>query len=679
MIKNEFLVIAIILSFILPINAVAEIPEGYYDAAVGKKGAALQTTLSDIISHRDPGYDALWSIYRTTDVRDDGRVWDMYSATTDFVFGDDQCGSYGGEGDCYNREHTIPKSWRGGTVYSDAHIVVPTDGYVNNRRSNYPFGEVGISNYVSAQNFSKLGTCQAAGYSGTVFEPNDEYKGDFARIYFYAATRYCNECGNWSGEGFSGTFPHLDEWVRVMMLRWHRSDPVSEKEIKRNDAVYATTQNNRNPFVDYPELAELIFGDMTDTPFTMGLKLPSLDMPMDGTTVDMGVVALSSSQSSITKQITVSGQNLTSDLKIALSGSDFFTLSQSTISAEAAQQGATITITYTPVVAGSHVATMTISGGGIGEPVEVLLQGMAIEDFAAIDAIDISHDAFTARWISHSQADNYELDVRQITTSDNEEKLIFDETFATIPAGWTHSGYTVIEKGMLRMASGSQNGSVSTVPCDLSRKSQLTITCAPYKESDASILYIEVDGVEVAQVDCAAGEVTETINLESATENSVITFKALKSHRVYLMAVRLISGSGKIQTPIEGFPLKVGNVTEYRVENLKAESDYIYTVTAYKGANKLATSNDVIVSTQKSLLPTTTRQEFYVYAYAGTIYVDNAPTNAQINCYTLEGYLQARRTVHTAREEIRMLPCGVYLVQVITSDGCYTTRLMVVR
>ena len=160
----------------------AEIPQGYYDEAIGKSGKSLQTTLAKIINHSDPGYDALWSIYESTDRRDDGKVWDMYSGTSDFTFGSDQCGNYGGEGDCYNREHSIPKSWRGGTKYSDVHIVVPTDGYVNNRRSNYPFGEVGASSYVSDNSFSKLGTCVTSGYSGTVFEPNDMYKGDFARI-----------------------------------------------------------------------------------------------------------------------------------------------------------------------------------------------------------------------------------------------------------------------------------------------------------------------------------------------------------------------------------------------------------------------------------------------------------------------------------------------------------------
>ena len=102
--------------------SIAEVPAGYYDSAVGKSGNALQEALSDLIGDKELGYDNLWEAYRTTDRRDDGKVWDMYSSTTDFVFGSDQCGSYSREGDCYNREHSVPKSWLGGRKYFDAQI-----------------------------------------------------------------------------------------------------------------------------------------------------------------------------------------------------------------------------------------------------------------------------------------------------------------------------------------------------------------------------------------------------------------------------------------------------------------------------------------------------------------------------------------------------------------------------
>ena len=180
----------------------AEVPAGYYDAAVGKSGEELQKSLSTIINNAtDVGYSGLWDLYRTTDKRPDGKVWDMYSDVTDFVFGTDQCGTYSSEGDCYNREHSVPKSWfsEQSPMKSDVWHVYPTDGKVNGMRSNNPFGEVGSGASSSKNGFSKWGKCVTPGYSGTVFEPNDEYKGDFARTYFYFATRYQNRINNWGG------------------------------------------------------------------------------------------------------------------------------------------------------------------------------------------------------------------------------------------------------------------------------------------------------------------------------------------------------------------------------------------------------------------------------------------------------------------------------------------------
>ncbi len=236
----------------------------YYKQAFGKRDAELKTTLSTIIS--DAGivtYDKLFQLYESTDVRPDGKVWDIYSDQTDFVFGIDKCGNYQKEGDCYNREHSIPKSWfnSASPMYSDGWHVIPTDGYVNNRRDNYPFGEVATPTYTSLNGFSKLGKAGNPGYSGIVFEPNDAYKGDIARILFYMATRYEGSCGNWSAGIFASEYPHLSPWVVELLLKWHRQDPVSTKESDRNKAMHRSEQGNRNPYIDYPELAELIFGN----------------------------------------------------------------------------------------------------------------------------------------------------------------------------------------------------------------------------------------------------------------------------------------------------------------------------------------------------------------------------------------------------------------------------------
>ena len=241
----------------------------YYQSANGKSGMALKTAMHTIIKqHTNIGYNGLWTAYYTTDQRADGYLRDWYSCTTNYVIGGDKQGnSYKKEGDSYNREHTVPQNWfnEASPMKADVVHVVPTDGYVNNRRGSYPFGEVNNIDYQSNQGYSKLGSCKSAGYNGTVFEPNDEIKGDIARIYFYMATCYQDKCGNWGGNIFTST--GLVTWEMNVMKAWSEQDPIDDVEIARNNAVYEV-QGNRNPFVDYPGLENYIWGDKTDVAFS---------------------------------------------------------------------------------------------------------------------------------------------------------------------------------------------------------------------------------------------------------------------------------------------------------------------------------------------------------------------------------------------------------------------------
>ena len=259
--------------------AFAQAPAGYYAAAEGKSGEMLRTALHNIIkTHSSVSYSELWQSFQTTDVRpDNGKVWDMYSDRPGgtpsyyFTFISDQCGNYSGEGDCYNREHSVPKSWFGGSVapmYTDLFHLIPTDGFVNSKRSNLPIGKVTNATWTST-NGSKVGTSNISGYSGQVFEPIDSFKGDFARIYFYMATCYKDKnLGVETQSNFSGG--DLKPWAKTLLLQWAAMDPVSQKEIDRNNAVWQI-QHNRNPFIDYPELAEKVFGSDT-SPFTTSIS-----------------------------------------------------------------------------------------------------------------------------------------------------------------------------------------------------------------------------------------------------------------------------------------------------------------------------------------------------------------------------------------------------------------------
>ncbi|WP_252097614.1 endonuclease [Pseudoalteromonas sp. NBT06-2] len=256
-------------------------PGNYYASTTGKSGYVLKTTLHNIIkNHTAKGYSALWTFYESHSLDNyyekDGSILDMYSekpsGTESYIYEKvtNQCGNYSAEGGCYNREHSFPKSWFGGKIEpmnSDVHHIFATDGFVNSKRSGYPYGEVGSASFTSTNN-SKLGSATASlGYTGTVFEPIDEFKGDLARAYLYMATRYEDIIATWTNESVYGAAilnatndQVFKPWVITMLLRWHKNDPVSQKEIDRNEAAF-DHQGNRNPFVDHPEFVDKIWSN----------------------------------------------------------------------------------------------------------------------------------------------------------------------------------------------------------------------------------------------------------------------------------------------------------------------------------------------------------------------------------------------------------------------------------
>jgi endonuclease I len=267
-------------------SSYGQIPSGYYNAAVGLSGNNLRTALRNITTNGHvklvytPG---VWNAYAYTDVRPaplNTKIWDMYSDIPGgtplyyYTLYTNQCGTASNEGDCYSREHCVPNSWWGGLddaahpQYSDLHHLFPADQYVNLYKSNNPIGQVGSYTYISS-NGSKVGPCSFPGYTGVVFEPINEYKGDFARAYFYIATRYMDSIGAWvkihptydSRYIIDTTTNNFKQWFIDMLIAWHNADTVSTKEINRNNAIYYNTgQHNRNPFVDHPEYVQAIWG-----------------------------------------------------------------------------------------------------------------------------------------------------------------------------------------------------------------------------------------------------------------------------------------------------------------------------------------------------------------------------------------------------------------------------------
>lgn len=672
----------VVLTCLFPFFVFAEIPAGYYDDAVGKSGEDLQKSLSTILNDAtDVGYNGLWNLYKTTDRRSDGKVWDMYSDVTNYTFGTDQCGSYGVEGDCYNREHSVPKSWfnKQSPMVSDIWHVYPTDGKINGMRSNNPFGEVGSGASSSKNEFSKWGKCVTPGYSGTVFEPNDEYKGDFARTYFYFATRYKGVAT--SGQGalvFTSTYPYITGWQLDMLLRWHKKDPVSPKELDRNEAVYDSRQGNRNPFIDYPELVDLIFGDSRNIPFMPdGGDAPYIEAPRNGSTVDMGIASVNSS-SPVTVQLSVRGRNIESAVSVEVGGNDSecFSVNRRELTADEVNNGTTVELAYRSSVVGSHEAVLEISGGGLKSPIIVNLKGQAIDDFVALPAKDITENSFVAAWTPKSEATDYELNVWYDDYSSSvPEKDILDVTFSSKPDSWTYEGYTAVESGKLRLGSGKDDGSAISPVVDLSADDvSITVEASPYRTTDNSVLYILVDDEPVDEISLPEGTVTKTIPFKGGTKSSKITFKAEKDHRVYLHSVKVKSGGGSTPVVLDGYPRRVGDVNEYMVSDLTPAVQYHYTVTPYIGEEAQSVSNTISVSTWSAAVDDMEADRVLIFTSENVLHILNAPMNTVASWYTMDGRLCGSRILHSEEVEWE-LPEGIYIVRVVSPSLQNTVRV----
>ena len=235
-----------------------------------KGGATLKTALYNLIkNHKQISYgsgsSSTWGAFYTTDaVIENGqrRVLDMYSSEKRYF------GSKGSAVSGMNIEHSVAKSWWGGTknnAYCDLHHLNPSDQNANSRKSNYPLGELTSVSWDNGVTF--VGKANIDGSSQNAYEPCDEYKGDFARVFMYMFTCYQDLTWEYTWMNYEkNTYPTLKPWAVKLLLKWHKQDPVSEKEVNRNNAVYAI-QGNRNPYIDYPQLADYVWGDSINYTF----------------------------------------------------------------------------------------------------------------------------------------------------------------------------------------------------------------------------------------------------------------------------------------------------------------------------------------------------------------------------------------------------------------------------
>ena len=503
----------------------------YYKNADGKQGSELKTAMCGIIySRTEKSYDYLWTAYQTTDVRSDGTIWDMYSNITNY---DPVNGAHSNsaEGSGFSREHSFPKSWFGGEVmpmFTDLHHLYPVDAYINGMRSNNPYGETSNPTYTSANCFSKLGTCTYPGYTGKVFEPADEYKGDFARTYFYMVTCYEEKLADWVTNYSASTevedvldgnkYPGLQEWQLNMLMKWAKNDPVSEKEINRNNAVYAI-QNNRNPFIDYPGLQEYIWGGLTNSVFSYDNYLLPVYMSF-----------------STTETIATVGEDFTepiltikpSGLNVSYSSSDetVATVNASTGEVTIVDDGVTtITATFAgndTYNIGSVSYTLTV-----GEPALTYGETLLYEGLSKYSGSD-ANQAMTTSYQN--------LDYKDWSS------------ITSVFAGGTTNAKS--NGGCLKFGSSSAAGSMTTGNITLTGGGTLTFYLKQYG-SDTGALNVTVTGAtaDVTSFSSTNDWALCTVNLSKVTDNVTITLES--KNRVYVDEIKLTS-NGTLELANDG-------------------------------------------------------------------------------------------------------------------------------
>lgn len=402
---------ALLLFFVLLVSA-AEMPDSYYSAANGKSDSILKSSLSQIIRKHTvlsygSGSNSSWYCFYYAD-RDTvtGLCMDMYSDDwKPFV-------TPGAVVSGCNIEHSFAKSWWGGSkndAYKDCFHLNPSNSTANSSRGNYPLG-VPTTDIKSNTGSLRVGKATYNGQTFFVFEPKDEYKGDFARAYFYMATCYGDEL-TWRkdnkdvGSYYAMRNPtdkdaYLEflDWEIEILLKWHRQDPVSPKEMHRADAVN-NFQKNRNPFIDYPCLAEYIWGNKkgeavdfahlmsTANPNYLGgddksgcsceITEPTITSPRKNATVNVGAANLNEE---LTATINVQGVLLTQNVSLAISGTNasLFKVSKTSLTAAQVLNGVDVVVSYKPTALGQHSATLTLSSGELAASTVVTLTGSCL-------------------------------------------------------------------------------------------------------------------------------------------------------------------------------------------------------------------------------------------------------------------------------------------------------------
>jgi hypothetical protein len=391
---------------------------------------------------------------------------------------------------------------------------------------------------------------------------------------------------------------------------------------------------------------------------------PTLTSPTANSSLGFGNVAYLHSG---TATVQIKGSNLTGDLTLALSGTSAakFSLPVTTVTQAQATAGYTLTITYNANAIETSSAVLNVSGGGLTSAVQVNLTATGTDDFMALPANNISTNSFNANWTTSAGATGYTLDVYNMTGTGTTAQTLLEEDFDSgIPGTWTTTGYNETQTSSnVRMASGSQNCTLTTGTLNMTQPTVITVKSKQYSNDTGAKLWVIAGATDTITAFVNSTDYqTFTYNIPSKS-NTTLSFYAVKGKRVYFDYVKLTT-EGTAQTPVSlgGYPKSVGNVLTYTVNGLTPSTTYYYNVTPE--GNSTGKSASITVQTTVSTGTTDMAgANIYCYPTPNGIAIRNLPGNSTVTVMNVVGktltVLQnADNTVEVKADK------GLYILQV---------------
>ncbi len=461
-----------------------------------------------------------------------------------------------------NREHVWPKaegfetSGAGGARGDPMHLMAG-NGYANNIHSNYYYGYVNTSSSYTncGSKYSNvsgniLGKSKTLGGSTNVFEPQDCDKGDIARAIFYMVARYnylsgsdsdgidsnnpnlalTQSLSDWANSGYSSTTSKQGKMgIMTDLLAWHHADPVDEYEIHRNNLLYTNYTNNRNPFIDFPEWADFIWGSVNyngstyvsnDTSPT-GYATPSSDTINgynSGSGISVTGVTLNKNSTSIligdteTLTATVAPSNATNKaVTWTSSNTSVATVSEGVITAKAAGN-TTITVTTSD---GGYTASCTVTVSNPSKTLSSISVSGQTTTFNKNDTF-VFGGTVTATYSSGSPVD--------VTNDSSTTFSGYDMSVAgqqTVTVSYTYAGTTKTTTYTITVGNASEDTEEGSVTAASGALSGWTSSGTGSAYADGSVKF-DSAGDNVYKLDIFTGDVSSNMTTLEVTINGKI-------------------------------------------------------------------------------------------------------------------------------------------------------------